>query len=200
MRHAAGNPCYLCYRLGLPGQDRDWPKDWSDEVNHPWKAVCKKSTIIKEQSKDVNDQEISYQDVAKLHNVNTASWSTVTRRCALVMILAQCVKLEFGVDQTEVGTTCKAADCVTPEKYKPAPEEEAEPAEPSVVFGMRKNIREKSETRQNNRSFPMKREPKIAHFMKNTLSFQKMRNWYPNQSHCGASGSTINSLKHFLCF
>ena len=37
------------------------------------------------------------------------------------------------VDQTEVGTSRKAGDCVTPEKYKPAPEEEAEQAEPSVL-------------------------------------------------------------------
>ena len=69
-----------------------------------------------------------------------------------------------------------------------------------LVFGMRKNLLEKSETRQNNRSFHMKREPKIAHFMKNTLFFGKMRNWHPNQSHCDASGSTISSLKHSLCF
>ena len=69
-----------------------------------------------------------------------------------------------------------------------------------LVFGMRKNILEKSETRQNNRSFHMKREQKIAHFMKNTLFFEKMRNWHPNQSHRDASGSTISSLKHSLCF
>ena len=50
-----------------------------------------------------------------------------------------------------------------------------------LEFGMRKNILEKSETRQNNRSFHMKREQKIAHFMKNTLFFEKMRNWHPNQ-------------------
>ena len=36
--------------------------------------------------------------------------------------------------------------------------------------------------------------------MKNTVFFEKMRNWHPNQSHCDASGSTINSLKHSLCF
>ena len=67
-----------------------------------------------------------------------------------------------------------------------------------LVLGMRKHILEKSETRQNNRSFHMKREQKIAHFMKNTLFFEKMRNWHPNQSHCNASGSTICSLKHSL--
>uniref|UniRef100_A0A7S4CS28 Uncharacterized protein n=1 Tax=Eutreptiella gymnastica TaxID=73025 RepID=A0A7S4CS28_9EUGL len=50
-----------------------------------------------------------------------------------------------------------------------------------VEFGMRKNILEKSETRQNNRSFHMKRGQKIAHFMKNTLFFEKMRNWHPKQ-------------------
>ena len=93
------------------------PKEWPDEVDHRWKTVRKKWT---------------YHDVAKLHNVNTATWPTVPQRRGLVMILAECVKLEFWVDQTEVGTTCKAADCVTPEKYKPAPEDEAEPAEPSV--------------------------------------------------------------------
>ena len=50
-----------------------------------------------------------------------------------------------------------------------------------LVLGMRKNILEKSETRQNNRSFHMKPEQTIAHFMKNTLFFEKMRNWHPNQ-------------------
>ena len=69
-----------------------------------------------------------------------------------------------------------------------------------LVFGMRKNILEKSETRQNNRSFHMKREQKIAHFMKNSQFFEKMRNWHPNQSHCDASGPTVSSLKHSLCF
>ena len=70
----------------------------------------------------------------------------------------------------------------------------------SLEFGMRKNILEKGETRQNNRSFHMKREQKMAHFMKNTLFFEKMRNWHPNESYCDASGSTISSLKHSLCF
>ena len=46
----------------------------------------------------------------------------------------------------------------------------------------------------------MKRETKIAHFMKNNLFFEKMRSWHPNQSHCDASGSTIRSLRHSLCF
>ena len=32
--------------------------------------------------------------------------------------------------------------------------------------------------------------------MKNTLFFEKMRNWHANQSHC----STISSLKPSLCF
>ena len=50
-----------------------------------------------------------------------------------------------------------------------------------LVLGMRKNILEKSETRQKNPAFRMKREQKIAHFMKNTLSFEKMRNWHSNQ-------------------
>ena len=67
-----------------------------------------------------------------------------------------------------------------------------------LVLGMRKKIVEKSEMRQNNRAFHMKREQKIAHFMKNTLSFEKIRTWHPNQSHCDASGSTIRSLKHSL--
>ena len=70
----------------------------------------------------------------------------------------------------------------------------------ALVLGMRKNVLKKSETRQNNRSFHMKREQKIAHFMRNTLFFEKMRKWHPNQSHCDASGSTISSLKHSLCF
>ena len=52
---------------------------------------------------------------------------------------------------------------------------------PAKVLGMRKNILEKSETRQKNLSFHMKREQKIAHFMKNTLFFEKMRNWHSNQ-------------------
>ena len=69
-----------------------------------------------------------------------------------------------------------------------------------LEFGMRKNILQKSELRQNNRSFHMKQEQKIAHFMKNTLFIEKMRNLHPNQSHCDASGSTISSLKHSLCF
>ena len=63
---------------------------------------------------------------------------------------------------------------------------------------MRKNILGKSDTRKYNRSFHMKREQKIAHFMRNTLFFKKMRKWHPNQSHCDASGSTIRSLKHSL--
>ena len=42
----------------------------------------------------------------------------------------------------------------------------------------------------------MKPEKKIAHFMKNTLFFEKMRNWHPNQSHCDALSSPISSLKH----
>ena len=69
---------------------------------------------------------------------------------------------------------------------------------PTLVFGMRKNILERSETRQKNLSFHMKRKMKKAHFMKNTLFFEKMRKWHPNQSHCDASGSTIRSLKHSL--
>ena len=62
-----------------------------------------------------------------------------------------------------------------------------------------KNL-EKSVRRKNIHSFHMKREKKIAHFMENTLCFEKMRNWHPNQSHCDASGSTISSIKHSLCF
>ena len=83
---------------------------------------------------------------------------------------------------------------------------EAFPREPTwcpalpLESGMRKHILEKSETRQNNRSFHMKREKKIAHFMKNSLFFEKMRKWHPNQSHCDASGSAISSPKHSLCF
>ena len=88
----------------------------------------------------MNDEEISYHNVAQLHNVNTATWPTVPRRRGSVMFLAECVKLEFWVDQTEVRTTCRAADCVTPEKYKPALEDEAEPAEPSVSTMERKQL------------------------------------------------------------
>ena len=69
-----------------------------------------------------------------------------------------------------------------------------------VVMGMRLKNLEKSDTRKNDRSFHMKRKRKIAHFMKNTLFFEKMRNWHPNQSHCDASGSAISSLKHSMCF
>ena len=121
MRHAADNPCYLCYRFGHTGRDHHLPKEWPDKVDHPSKTVRKEWTIIKKQSKDVNDEEISYHGVAKLHNVNMTSWPTVLQQRGLVMILAECVKLELWVDQTQVGMTCKAADCVTPEKYKPAP-------------------------------------------------------------------------------
>ena len=85
MRHASDNPCYLCYRFGHTGRDHDLPKKLPDEVDHGWKTVRKKWTIIKEQSKDVNDEEISYHDVAKLHNVNTATWPTVPQRRGLVM-------------------------------------------------------------------------------------------------------------------
>ena len=65
-------------------------------------------------------------------------------------------------------------------------------------MGMRLKNLEKSDTRKKNRSFHMKREEKIGHFMKNTLFFEKMRNWHSNQSHCDASGSTISSLRHSL--
>ena len=83
MRHAADNPCYLCYHFGHTGRDQEW----LDEVDHRWNTVRKKWTIIKEQSKDVNDEEILYHEVAKLHNVNTANRPTFPQRRCLVMIL-----------------------------------------------------------------------------------------------------------------
>ena len=80
MRHAADHPCYLCYCFGHTGRHHDLPKKWPDEVDNRWKTVRKKWTIIKEQCKDVNDEEISYYDGAKVHNVNTATWPTVPQR------------------------------------------------------------------------------------------------------------------------
>ena len=67
----------------------------------------KKWTIIKEQSKDVNDEEISYHDVAKLHNVNTATWPTVPQRRGLVMILAECENSNFGLTRRRSGPPAK---------------------------------------------------------------------------------------------
>ena len=97
------------------------------------KQCAKKKTIIKEQSEDVNDEEIFYHDVAKLHNVNTANWPIAPQQRGLVMISAECVKLDFWVDQKRVRTTCQGASCVTPEEYNPAPKDEAEAAELSVL-------------------------------------------------------------------
>ena len=82
MQNAVDSLCYLCYRFGHTGRDHDLPKEWPDEVDHRWKTVRKKWTIIKEQCKDVNDEEISHHGMAKLHNVNTATWPTLAQRMA----------------------------------------------------------------------------------------------------------------------
>ena len=48
------------------------------------------------------------------------------------------------------------------------------------MMGMRKHILEKSDTRKHNRSFHMKREQKIAHFMKkSTLRCFRLSNPLP---------------------
>ena len=115
------------------GRDHNLPNTWYEEVNQRRKRLQRKSTIIKEQSKDVNDEEIFFHAVAKLDKWNTSTWPRVTKEPGLTMVLAECVHPDFWVHQSHIGTMCERSACVTRENYRPEVEEEEALAQPLGV-------------------------------------------------------------------
>ena len=132
LRHAQENPCYLCCQYGHTGRDHSLPKEWPEEVDQRWRNTRKKWNIIKEQAKDINDDEIPYTEVARLNNVSTEGWPTVTQKQGLAIVLAAASGLELWVEKGQIGTSRKPAECFTPEKYKPEQEEPEEEPVASV--------------------------------------------------------------------